>query len=209
MRCENQAGLSVGTQLVEKIEGVLVIDAVFGARSVGIEYVQPVDMSKLGGDAAEIVPGSGSDLFDFRWRFFRERGDEILTRDAILFQQRPDPPRHRRGEPCHRAAVDASDPAEQGDEDSAQDCVASALRGAAERARKPSCAAAQCRRYAAVRHQSVITIFPNTWRLSRRVRARSNSASGAVISITGASPDAILVRLSRMLRIEAPKEPMM
>src|SRR5262249_16882491 len=57
--------------------------------------------------------------------------------------------------------------------------------------------------------QNVMTILPKTWRLSSRARPRSNSPRGTSVSITGSMPDAILARLSRMLRMEAPNEPMM
>ena len=61
----------------------------------------------------------------------------------------------------------------------------------------------------AMRIQNVTMILPNTCRLSSRARPRSKSASATSVSITGGRPPAILARLSRMLRIEAPNEPKM
>src|SRR6202012_6206315 len=57
--------------------------------------------------------------------------------------------------------------------------------------------------------QNKTMILPNTCRLSSRARPRSNSASGTSVSITGKRPAAILSRLSRILRIEAPNDPKM
>ena len=57
--------------------------------------------------------------------------------------------------------------------------------------------------------QKLMMILPNTCRLSSRASPRSTSPSGNSLSITGSMPPAILARLSRMLRIEAPNEPMM
>src|SRR5262249_12901973 len=56
-------------------------------------------------------------------------------------------------------------------------------------------------------HQKVTTIFPNTCRLSRRESPRSKSGKGTSQSMTGSMPAAILARLSRILRSEAPNEP--
>src|SRR6202008_4240536 len=58
-------------------------------------------------------------------------------------------------------------------------------------------------------HQNVTMILPNTWRLSSRASPRSNSASGTSVSITGTRPDAILARLSPILRNEQPNDPKM
>src|SRR4051794_2234683 len=57
-------------------------------------------------------------------------------------------------------------------------------------------------------HHSVTTIFPKTCLLSSRDNACSYCASGSSVSITGRSPCAILARLSRMFRMDAPNEPM-
>ena len=147
-------------------------------------------MDEFSGDAAEIVPDAGKYLLDVGCGFLRKRGAKIVAAETMLRHQRTRLAHERSSEICCTFAANAFDRAEQ-----------SNRHGADGRIKKFF--------WPRPGHQNATMIFPNTWRLSSRASPLSKSASGTSVSITGRSPDAILARLSRMLRIEAPNEPMM
>src|SRR5215472_7375714 len=110
----------------------------------------------------------------------------------MLFEQRTDPAQGRTGEVGGPPPVGQLDRAQQRDRNRSD-----------HRVERGFC----CR--SPLGHQNATMIFPKTWRLSSRARPRSKSPSATSVSITGVNPSAILARLSRTLRSEAPNEPKM
>src|SRR5271166_2817889 len=147
-------------------------------------------MRELHRDPPEIVPDAGEDLLDLGVGFFRKSGAQIFSGKAVFLEQRADLAHRRTGEVRRAPAVETFDGAEQSD-------GAGADRRIEQGFESP------------FGHQNKTMILPKTWRLSSRARPRSKSASATSVSITGSRPDAIFVRLSRMLRMEAPNEPKM
>src|ERR1043166_7894424 len=183
--------------------GLVIID-VGGGRSFGIAKREAVEVREFGGHAAEVLPDAVKNEFDLSRRFFRECGGEIGAADAVLFPPRADPahrPTRKVGGPL---AVDAPDRMKKRDREPADNCGEHPL----ERPDTGFEVAIEIRSHPCARSQNTTMILPKTWRLSRRASPRSTSASGTSVSITGRSPEAILARLSRMLRIEAPNEAM-
>src|SRR5262245_21088285 len=151
-------------------------------------------MHELRRDASEIVPTAGQNRFDLLRGFLRKRRGEIIAGNAMLPQQRTEPAHDRGQGVCRSLAIAPAQQPHQDDSDPADG-------GVQHRAQAPCCAERTA-------GQSVTTIFPNTCRLSRRARPCSKFSIVTSVSITGSMPAAILWRLSRMLRMEAPNEPM-
>ena len=72
-----------------------------------------VEMRELGGDAAEIVPDAGEDLFDLGVGFFRECGAQIFAAEAMFLEQRADLAHQRAGHIRRALAVHPLDAAQQ------------------------------------------------------------------------------------------------
>src|SRR5208282_1829610 len=149
-----------------------------------------VEMGELDRNAAEIVPHAGEDFFDLSVGFFGKGGAQILPAEAVFLEKRADLAHQGAGEIRRALAIHAFDGAHQPDRERADRRVEQDFAAPAD-------------------HQNMTMILPNTCRLSSRLRPRSNSASATSVSITGKRPDAILARLSPMLRIEQPNEPKM
>ena len=198
------AGLPSLAQALEPLGGLeRVADvAVFLPRRR--EDLQAIDVSKFRGNAPEIIPNATQDVLRFRIPIFRGKAAARLARPMRCSLSRG--PRVR----MNAAATSAID----------LRSMARIVRSIPTASRPAAC---RCRglelspgvrgieRHHARgsrRRQKRTMIFPNTCRLSSRASPRSNSASGTSVSITGKSPLAILARLSRILRREAPNDPM-
>ena len=147
-------------------------------------------MRELDRDAAKIVPDSAKNNFNLRIGFFRKCGAQVFAAQVMFLEQWAYFAHQRAGKVRRALAIEAFDRVDQSDR-------ARAGQGVDQWLEAPS------------GHQKLTMILPNTCRLSSLARPRSKSASATSVSITGVSPDAILARLSRMLRIEQPNEPKM
>src|SRR5581483_11555728 len=206
MRGEDDAAAPGAADVEEALERRLVVSHVGGARMLEIEDAQPVEMGEFGRHAPEIVPDAAEDALDLLRRLVGKSGGEIGAADAVL-RQPGSHPAHQRAEQIAQARPIGPAHQPQGaDHDRADPGVGQRVETAAARAR-PAWRLLAHRFASGI--QNVMTILPNTCRLSMRSRPRSTSLSGYSLSITGSRPDAIFARLSRILRIEAPNEPMM
>src|SRR6516165_443288 len=201
---EHQGRLAVAAQLPKPLVDFAAVDDVAHLLRVGIEHLQAIDMGELGSNAAEIVPNAAQDRFDFGGGFFR-KGGEVGAADLVLLESRTKRAHEAGGEVGHVLAVGCADGPQHPHRQPTERAVAARLEMPAD----PMDESSRRDHGLAAARQKVTTIFPNTCRLSIRASPRSKSASATSVSITGNRPSAILARLSRMLRMEAPNEPMM
>src|SRR5262245_29116096 len=203
---EDQRRLSIVAQLAKSIVDRDGVEDVAQVVGVGLEHLQAVDMGEFGRHASEIVPHPVEDGLDLGFGLFGEGGGEIGAAEAMLLEPRAEPAHDAAGEVGHVRAAGGADQAQRADRELPERRVGGRLGVPAGAQRKTfggghgALAAAR---------QKVTMILPNTCRLSSRASPRSKSASGTSVSITGSSPLAILARLSRILRMDAPNEPMM
>ena len=172
--------------------------------SRGIVVPQPVEMGELGADAAEIVPDAAQDRLDLGGRLLRKCGDEIGAADAVLRQPRADACAARAAPTfAMRCRVDQPDRAQQR---ARPGQPSTRVARAAPQQRSASSSAPRAMPCGLERDddlaEHLAAFQPREAALEigeRRLRCRSPAVS----------PFAILARLSRMLRIEAPNEPKM
>src|SRR5262245_8730541 len=203
---EDQRRLAVVAQLPKPVVDRDGVEDVAHVVGVGLEHLQAVDVGEFGRHASEIVPHPVEDSLDLGRGLLRKGSGEVGASDAVLLEPRAEPAHDAAGEVGHARAAGGADQAQRADRELPE-------RGVGGRLRVP--AGAQRKTFGgghgalAAARQKVTMIFPNTCRLSSRASPRSKSASGTSVSITGRRPPAILARLSRMLRMDAPNEPMM
>src|SRR5215467_6077911 len=93
MRTKHDCGLSLLKYFEEAIQVSLIDFNTRGALWMpGVKVRKAVEVSKLGGNTAEIGPNTVQNIVDLGRRLFRKSGDQIGAPDSIFGQERSDRP---------------------------------------------------------------------------------------------------------------------